>query len=65
MCLWAAEMLQIRHSSLIANHFTAVAMLIAVRIVMHTVDDLLRQLKIKRENFLLFLTDAASVHVFD
>ena len=28
-------------------------------IILHTVDDILRQLKIKRENFLLFLTDAA------
>ena len=28
-------------------------------IILHTVDDILRQLKIKGENFLLFLTDAA------
>ena len=28
-------------------------------IIRHTVDDILRQLKIKRENFSLFLTDAA------
>ena len=28
-------------------------------IILHTRDDLLRQLEIKRENFLLFLTDAA------
>ena len=28
-------------------------------IILHTVDDKLRQLKIKRENFSLFLTDAA------
>ena len=28
-------------------------------IILHTVDDILRQLEIKRENFLLFLTDAA------
>ena len=28
-------------------------------IIMHTVDDILQQLEIKRENFLLFLTDAA------
>ena len=28
-------------------------------IILHTVDDILRQLKIKRESFLLFLTDAA------
>ena len=28
-------------------------------IVLHTVDDILRQLEIKRENFSLFLTDAA------
>ena len=28
-------------------------------IIMHTVDDILRQLEIKRENFSLFLTDAA------
>ena len=28
-------------------------------IILHTVDDILRQLKIKRENFSLFLTDAA------
>ena len=28
-------------------------------IILHTVDDILRQLEIKRENFLLFLTNAA------
>ena len=28
-------------------------------IILHTVDDILQQLEIKRENFLLFLTDAA------
>ena len=28
-------------------------------IILHTADDILRQLEIKRENFLLFLTDAA------
>ena len=28
-------------------------------IILHTVDDILRQFEIKRENFLLFLTDAA------
>ena len=28
-------------------------------IILHAVDDILRQLKIKRKNFLLFLTDAA------
>ena len=28
-------------------------------IILHTVDDILRQLETKRENFLLFLTDAA------
>ena len=28
-------------------------------IILHTVDDILRQLEIKRKNFLLFLTDAA------
>ena len=28
-------------------------------IILHTVNDILRQLEIKRENFLLFLTDAA------
>ena len=28
-------------------------------IIVHTVDDILRQLEIKRENFSLFLTDAA------
>ena len=28
-------------------------------IIFHTADDILRQLEIKRENFLLFLTDAA------
>ena len=28
-------------------------------IILHTVDDILRQLEIKRENFLLFLTGAA------
>ena len=51
-------MLQIRHSSLIAIHLTTVAMLIAVNIL-HTVNDILRQLEIKCETFLLFLTDAA------
>ena len=52
-------MLQIRHSSLIAIYLTAVAMLIAVVFDLHTVDDILRQLEIKRKNFSLFLTDAA------
>ena len=33
--------------------------LTAVAIILHTVDDILRQLEIKRENFSLFLTDAA------
>ena len=28
-------------------------------IILHTVDDILRQLEIKRDNFILFLTDAA------
>ena len=28
-------------------------------IILYTVDDILRQLKIKRENFSMFLTDAA------
>ena len=28
-------------------------------IILHTVDDILQQLEIKRENFLLFLTDVA------
>ena len=28
-------------------------------IIMHTVDDMLRQLEVKRDNFLLFLIDAA------
>ena len=28
-------------------------------IILHTVDDILRQLEIKRENFLLFLSDGA------
>ena len=28
-------------------------------IILHTVDDILRQVEIKRENFSLFLTDAA------
>ena len=28
-------------------------------IILHTVDDIVRQLEIKRENFLLFMTDAA------
>ena len=53
-------MLQIKHSSLIAIHLTAVAMLIASSIILHTVDDILRQVYTeRRENFLLFLTDAA------
>ena len=43
--------------SLIAIHLTAVAMLVAV--LFCTLDDILRQLEIERENFLLFLTDAA------
>ena len=51
-------MLQIRHSSLIAIHLTAVAMYNS-SIILHAVDDILRQRKIKRENFSLFLTDAA------
>ena len=50
---------QIRHSSLIAIHLTAVAILINSSIILHTVADTLRQLEIKRENFSLFLTDAA------
>ena len=50
-------MLQIGHSSLIAIHLTAVAMLMAV--LFCTLWLTLRQLEIKRENFSLFLTDAA------
>ena len=30
-----------------------------INIILDTVDDILRQLEMKRENFLLFLTDAA------
>ena len=30
-----------------------------ISIIVYTVDDMLRQLEIKRKNFLLFLTDAA------
>ena len=45
---------QIRHSSLIASGSN-----VNSSIILHTVDDILRQLEIKRENFLLFLTDAA------
>ena len=56
--LWAAEMLQIRYSSLIVIHLTAVAMFDS-SIILHTVGVILRQLEINRENFLLFLTDAA------
>ena len=48
---------QIRHSSLIVIHLTAVAMFSSI--ILHTVDDILRQLEIKRENFSLFLTDVA------
>ena len=34
-------------------------MLVGSNIILHTVDDILRQLETKRENFSLFLTDAA------
>ena len=44
-------MLQIRYSLLIALHLTTVAI--------HTVDDILRKLEIKRKNFAMFLSDAA------
>ena len=56
--LWVAEMLQIRYSSLIVIHLTAVAMFDS-SIILHTVGVTLRQLEINRENFSLFLTDAA------
>ena len=49
---------QIRHSSLIAIHLTAGSN-VNSSIILHTVDDILRKLEIKRENFSLFLTDAA------
>ena len=51
-------MLQITHSSLIAIHVDSGRNLNS-SIILHTVDDILRQLEIKRENFSLFLTDAA------
>ena len=54
MCLRAALMFQIRHSSLIDSGSNA-----NCNIIVHTVDGILRQLEIKRENFSLFL-----VHVF-
>ena len=49
---------QIRHSSLIAIHLYSGSN-VNSSIILHTVDDILRQLEIKRENFSLFLTDAA------
>ena len=51
-------MLQIRHSSLIANELDSGSN-VNSSIILHTVDDILRQLEIKRENFSLFWTDAA------
>ena len=47
-------MLQIRHSSLIASSSNVNSC-----IILHSVDDILRQLEIRTENLLLFLTDAA------
>ena len=47
-------MLQIRHSSLIDSGRN-----VNSNIILLAVDDILRQLEIKRENFSLFLTDAA------
>ena len=52
-------MLQIRHFSLIAIYLTAVYSYVNSIIILHTTDDILRQLDIKRENFSMFLTDAA------
>ena len=50
---------QIRDSSLIACHPLDSGSNVNSSIILHTVDDVLRQLEIKRENFSLFLTDAA------
>ena len=48
-----------KHFLLSAFHLRAVAMLIAVLFILHTVDDVFRKLGTKRENFALLLTDAA------
>ena len=58
MCLWAALMLLIRHSSLIGIHLTAVVMLIAVLFctLWMTYYETFQK---KCKNFSLFLTDAA------
>ena len=56
-------MLQIRRSSLIAIHLMLMLITLDINvnssIILHTVNDILRQREIKRENFLLFLTNAA------
>ena len=56
-------MLQIRHSSrtstLVDYHPLDSGNNVNSSIILHTVDDILRQLETKRENFSLFLTNAA------
>ena len=53
------------HTFLVNCHPLDSGRIVNSSIILHTVDDILRQLEIKRENFSLFLTDAAAVHVFD
>ena len=53
---------QMKHLLLKESHLKAVAILITVCIILHTVGDVLRQLRTKPENFAFLLTDAA-LHV--
>ena len=56
VCLWAAASNQ---TFLIDCHPLDSGSNVNSSIILHTVDDILQQLEIKRENFSLFLTDAA------
>ena len=57
MCLWAAYMLQDQTFRL-DRHPLDSGSNVNSSIILHTVDDILRLLEIKRENFSLLLTDA-------
>ena len=54
MCWWAAWIHQMTHSLILID-----CPPLESGIILHTVDDIFRQLEIKRENFALLLTDAA------
>ena len=58
VCLWAAEMPTNQTFLVDCRPFDSGSN-VNSSIILHNVDDILRQLEIKRENFSLFLTDAA------